>query len=169
MFKFSLLDRTWPLLSYIIFSFQNKKSPIEEGECSTSDRTHAKPFPNGDVCFYNVWLYNFDGWNEEEFAFASRLLMQETVIIKMMIETSSFPPTKKSNAEAAVAKLMELPKRYKHVIKCFWWNFGSIPSINCLLAFSLLYLRIMWFSYLFYVLPFENLWLKQRDLRFTLS
>ncbi|CAN6899099.1 unnamed protein product [Brassica oleracea] len=99
--------------------FKNKKSPIEEGECSTNDRTHAKPFPNADVCFYNVWLYNFDGWNEEEFAFVSRLLMQETVIIKMMIETSSFPPTKKSNAEAAVAKLMELPKRYKHVIKCF--------------------------------------------------
>ncbi|KAJ4896296.1 F-box protein [Raphanus sativus] len=55
---------------------------------------------------------------EEEFAFASRLLMQETVIIKMMIETSSFPPTKKLNAEAAVAKLMDLPC-YKPSIKCF--------------------------------------------------
>ncbi|CAN6978689.1 unnamed protein product [Brassica rapa subsp. trilocularis] len=99
--------------------FKNKKSPIEEGECSTNDRTHAKPFLNGDLWFYNVWLYNFDGSNDEEFAFASHLLMQETVIIKMMIETSSFPPTKKLNAEAAVAKLMELPKRYKHFIECF--------------------------------------------------
>ena len=169
MFKLSLLDRTWPLLSYIIFLFQNKKSPIEEGECSTNDRTHAKPFLNGDLWFYNVWLYNFDGSNDEEFAFASHLLMQKTVIIKMMIETSSFPPTKKLNAEAAVAKLMELPKRYKHFIECFWWNFGSINSINCLLAFSLFYLWIMLFSYLFCVLPFENLWLKQIDLRFKLS
>lgn len=106
-------------LIYLIFSFQNKKSPREEGECSTNDRTHEKPFPaDADLYFYNVLLYNFDGSNEKEFAFASRLLMQETVIIKMMIETSSFPPTKKLNAEAAVAKLMDLPC-YKPSIKCF--------------------------------------------------
>ncbi|KAG2330300.1 hypothetical protein Bca52824_001480 [Brassica carinata] len=64
-------------------------------------------------------LYNFDGSKEEESAFVSRLVMQERVI-KMMIETSLFPPTKKFNAEASAAKLMELPKCNKHLkIECF--------------------------------------------------
>ncbi|CAF2048875.1 F-box protein At3g60790-like [Brassica napus] len=106
--------------------FKNKKAPRDEGECSTNNRTHkilledAKPFPNAAFRVYNVRLYNFDGSNEEEFAFASRLVTQKTVVRKMMIETSSFPPTKKLNAEAAVAKLMELPKGYKRLrIECF--------------------------------------------------
>ncbi|KAG2304577.1 hypothetical protein Bca52824_033228 [Brassica carinata] len=56
---------------------------------------------------------------KEEFAFVSRLVMQERVI-KMMIETSLFPLTMKFNAEASVAKLMELPKCNKHLkIECF--------------------------------------------------
>ena len=101
-------------ISYIIFSFQHKKSHREEGECSTNDITHAKLFPNTDLC-----------------------VMQKPVILNMMIETSLFPPTKKFNAEAAVAKLMEL-KYYKNLkIECFWWNFGS-SIINCLLAFFII-------------------------------
>ncbi|CAG7866092.1 unnamed protein product [Brassica rapa] len=106
--------------------FKNKKAPRDEGECSTNNITYkilledAKPFPNAAFRVYNVRLYNFDGSNEEEFAFASRLVTQKTVVRKMMIETSSFPPTKKLNAEAAVAKLMELPKGYKRLrIECF--------------------------------------------------
>ncbi|KAG2329977.1 hypothetical protein Bca52824_001157 [Brassica carinata] len=95
-----------------------KKAPREKGETSTSDRTHEKPFPKACLCFYNVRLYNFDGSKEKEFAFVSRLVMQERVI-KMMIETSLFPPTKKFNAEASVAKMMELPKCNKHLkIEC---------------------------------------------------
>uniref|UniRef100_A0A0D3DUP9 F-box domain-containing protein n=1 Tax=Brassica oleracea var. oleracea TaxID=109376 RepID=A0A0D3DUP9_BRAOL len=90
--------------------FKHKKSHREEGECSTNDRTHAKLFPNADLYVYDMRLYNFDGSNEEEFAFVSRLLMQKPVILSMMIETSLFPPAKKFNAEAAVAKLMALPK-----------------------------------------------------------
>ncbi|CAN6978673.1 unnamed protein product [Brassica rapa subsp. trilocularis] len=106
--------------------FKNKKAPRDEGECSTNNRTHkilledAKSFPNAAFRVYNVRLYNFDGSNEEEFAFASRLVTQKTVVRKMMIETSSFHPMKKLNAEAAVAKLMELPKGYKRLrIECF--------------------------------------------------
>ncbi|CAN6899097.1 unnamed protein product [Brassica oleracea] len=106
--------------------FKNKKAPKDEGECSTNNRAHknlledAKPFPTATFRVYNVRLYNFDGSNEEEFAFASRLVTQKTVVRKMMIETTSFPPTKKLNAEAAVAKLMELPKCYKRLrIECF--------------------------------------------------
>ncbi|KAL0756601.1 hypothetical protein Bca101_094269 [Brassica carinata] len=106
--------------------FKNKKAPKDEGECSTNNRAHknlledAKPFPTATFRVYNVRLYNFDGSNKEEFAFASRLVTQKTVVRKMMIETTSFPPTKKLNAEAAVAKLMELPKGYKRLrIECF--------------------------------------------------
>ncbi|KAL0730346.1 hypothetical protein Bca4012_026439 [Brassica carinata] len=99
--------------------FKKKKAPREKGETSTSDRTHEKPFPKAGLCFYNVRLYNFDGSKEEEFAFVSRLVMQERVI-KMMIETYLFPSTKKFNAEASVAKLVELPKCNKHLkIECF--------------------------------------------------
>ncbi|CAF2048893.1 unnamed protein product [Brassica napus] len=113
-----LLMWTNGLLELEIF-FKHKKSHREEGECSTNDRTHAKLFPNADLRVYNVRLYNFDGSNEEEFAFVSRLVMQKPVILNMMIETSLFPPTKKFNAEAAVAKLMEL-KYYKNLkIECF--------------------------------------------------
>ncbi|KAF8108572.1 hypothetical protein N665_0108s0105 [Sinapis alba] len=102
--------------------FKKKKSPREEGDqcCSTKDIIHEKPFPNAKLCVQNVRLYNFDGSNEEEFAFVSRMVMQETVIMKMMIETSLFPPRKKLNAEAAVAKLMELPRGYERLrIECF--------------------------------------------------
>ena len=71
---------------------------------------NATPFPNADFRVYKVWMYNFDGSSKEEFAFASRFVMQKTVMMKMMIETSSYPPMKKLEVEAAVAKLMELPK-----------------------------------------------------------
>ncbi|KAG2307131.1 hypothetical protein Bca52824_026879 [Brassica carinata] len=88
---------------------EKNKATREKGETSTSNRTHEKPFPKTGLCIYNVRLYNFDGSKEEEFA-----------VIKMMIETSLFPPTKKFNAEASVAKLMELPKCNKHLkIECF--------------------------------------------------
>ncbi|KAL0714908.1 hypothetical protein Bca4012_021887 [Brassica carinata] len=106
--------------------FKNKKAPREDGICSTNNKAHknlledAKKFPTAAFRVYNVRLYNFDGLNEEEFAFASRLVMQKTVVRKIMIETSSFSAAKKLKVEAAVAKLMELPKGYKRLrIECF--------------------------------------------------
>ncbi|KAL0848530.1 hypothetical protein Bca101_021777 [Brassica carinata] len=115
-----VLLRNWTkLVMELEIFFKKKKAPREEGECSTNDTTHEKLFPNAGLCFNNVRLYNFDGSKEEEFAFVSRLVMQERVL-KMMIETSLFPPMKKFNAETAVAKLMKLPKCYKHLkIECF--------------------------------------------------
>lgn len=65
-------------------------------------------------------MYNFNGSSREEFAFASRFVMQKTVMMKMMIETSSYPPMKKFEVEAAVAKLMKLPKGNEDLsIECF--------------------------------------------------
>ncbi|KAL0714907.1 hypothetical protein Bca4012_021886 [Brassica carinata] len=123
--KVLLMWGTNKMIELEIF-FKNKKAPRDEGECSTNNRAHknlledAKLFPDAAFRVYNVRLYNFDGSNKEEFAFASRLVTQKTVVRKMMIETSSFPPTKKFIAEPAVAKLMELPKGYKRLrIECF--------------------------------------------------
>ncbi|KAG2304575.1 hypothetical protein Bca52824_033226 [Brassica carinata] len=115
-----VLLRYWTkLVMELEIFFKKNKATREKGETSTSDRTHEKPFPKTGLCFYNVQLYNFDGSKEEEFAFVSRLVMQERVI-KMMIETSLFSSTKKFNVEASVAKLMELPKCNKHLkIECF--------------------------------------------------
>ena len=99
------------LTDFIIFLFKNNNAPREEGECSNERLWEdANPFPNADFCAYKVWMYNFNGSSKEEFAFASRFVMQKTVMMKMMIETSSYPPMKKLEVEAAVAKLMELPK-----------------------------------------------------------
>ena len=80
----------------------------------------CNPFPYADFRVYNVWMYNFNGSSKEEFAFASRFVMQKTVMMKMMIETSSYPPMKKLEIEAAVAKLVELPKGNEDLsIECF--------------------------------------------------
>ncbi|CAH2063318.1 unnamed protein product [Thlaspi arvense] len=96
--------------------FKNNNAAEEDGEGSTNGRAHetlwedAKPFPNADFRVSVVWMFNFDGSNEEGFALASQFVMQKTVTKKMMIEISSSPPEKKLKVEAAVAKLMELPK-----------------------------------------------------------
>ena len=117
----------------------------------------AKPFPTATFRVYNVRLYNFDGSNEEEFAFASRLVTQKTVVRKMMIETTSFPPTKKLNAEADVAKLMELPKGYKRLrIECFWWwNFYILAFYILIWGF---YGFKIWIITLFSVLFVFSVW-----------
>ncbi|CAN6836882.1 hypothetical protein YC2023_051941 [Brassica napus] len=101
-----------PHISYNVTELvQNNNAPREEGDCSNERLWEdANPFPNADFCVYKVWMYNFNGSSKEEFAFASRFVMQKTVMMKMMIETSSYPPMKKLEVEAAVAKLMELPK-----------------------------------------------------------
>ncbi|KAL0725353.1 hypothetical protein Bca4012_039952 [Brassica carinata] len=105
--------------------FKTNTAPREEEE-EGSGIAHAKlwedatPFPNADFRVNSVWMYNFNGSSKEEFAFASRFVMQKTVMMKMMIETSSYPPMKKLEVEAAVAKLMKLPKGNEDLsIECF--------------------------------------------------
>lgn len=64
-------------------------------------------------------MHNFSGSSKEQFALASRFVMQKTVMKKMMIKTS-FDEKKKKRIEAAVAKLKELPKGNKELsIECF--------------------------------------------------
>lgn len=65
-------------------------------------------------------MHNFSGSNNEEFALVSSLVMQKTVMKKMMIKTSEFPPKKKIEIEGAIAKLKELPKGNEELsIECF--------------------------------------------------
>lgn len=67
-----------------------------------------------------VWIYNFDGFSKEEFVVASLLVTRGTVTEKLMIKTSSSPANKKVEIQAAVAKLIKLPKGNKKlIIECF--------------------------------------------------
>lgn len=67
-----------------------------------------KPFPNADFRVETVWMYNFSGSSEEEFALASHFVTQKTVTKKMMIMTSSLTRVEKLEVESAVDKLKEL-------------------------------------------------------------
>ncbi|KAG7561598.1 F-box domain [Arabidopsis thaliana x Arabidopsis arenosa] len=106
--------------------FKNNNAPREESESSINGGARnkwldgEKPFPDAFLRIRTVWMYNFDGSNEEEFALASRFVTQGTVIDKLMIETSTYPPVKQLMTEAKVAKLMELPKGNDYfTIECF--------------------------------------------------
>ncbi|CAA0405692.1 unnamed protein product [Arabidopsis thaliana] len=67
-------------------------------------------FPNAEFRVEAVSMFNLCGLNKKQFALASRFIKHGTVMNKLMIETSSVPPVEKFYIEAAVAKLMELPK-----------------------------------------------------------
>ncbi|KAL1219215.1 F-box protein [Cardamine amara subsp. amara] len=110
----------------IVFKNDDAASREEEGECSTNGRAYGnlwddeKPFPDAYFYVSTVRMYNFSGSSEEEFAFASRFVTQDTVMDKLMIETSTYPPTKKFITEAKVAMLMELPRGNDDLtIECF--------------------------------------------------
>ncbi|VVB06435.1 unnamed protein product [Arabis nemorensis] len=106
--------------------FKENNAYREEGERSINCTSHeklwenTKPFPNTDFRVSTVRMYNFSGSNQEEFAFASHFVMQNMVIEKMMIKTSSFSPMKKLKVEADVTKLIELSKGNEDLsIECF--------------------------------------------------
>ncbi|XP_010511667.1 PREDICTED: putative F-box protein At1g67390 [Camelina sativa] len=95
----------------------------EEGESSIGGTQNkkweeGKVFPNADFRVETVCMLNFSGSNKAQFALASRFITQGTVTKKMMFMTSSFPKEVKLNTEAAVAKLMKLPKGNENL------NFG---------------------------------------------
>ncbi|KAF3559422.1 hypothetical protein F2Q69_00014481 [Brassica cretica] len=95
-----LMWTTYTMIELEILFKTNNASREEEGECYSDGIANEK--------------------FKEEFAFASRFVMQKTVMMKMMIETSSYPPMKKLEIEAAVAKLVELPKGNEDLsIECF--------------------------------------------------
>ncbi|CAE6195276.1 unnamed protein product [Arabidopsis arenosa] len=94
--------------------FKKSNAPRKEGETPIG-RTkrkfweETKPFPNGHFRVHTVWLFNFSG-SKEEFALASRLITQGTVVMTMKIQPASISLSNKSEIEAAVTKLKELPK-----------------------------------------------------------
>ncbi|EOA33878.1 hypothetical protein CARUB_v10021370mg [Capsella rubella] len=96
----------------------------EEGETSIDGAQETmweeNLFPNADFRVKVVWMFNFSGSNEKQFELASRFITQGTVMKKMMIMSSSVPAKEKLDIEAAVAKLMKLPKGNKKLhIGCF--------------------------------------------------
>ncbi|XP_010419039.1 PREDICTED: putative F-box protein At1g67390 [Camelina sativa] len=95
--------------------FEDTNASKEEGESSIGGIQNkkweeGKVFPNADFRVETVCMLNFSGSNKAQFALASRFITQGTVTKKMMFMTSSYPQEVKLNTEAAVAKLMKLPK-----------------------------------------------------------
>ncbi|XP_048606992.1 F-box protein At1g80960-like [Brassica napus] len=84
------------------------------------DNINKDAFPSAKFLVKTVWMNNFNG-SEEEFAFASCLIRQGTVVDKMMIKTSSLPARKKLEIEAAVVKLEALQTEDERelTIHCF--------------------------------------------------
>ncbi|CAH2079093.1 unnamed protein product [Thlaspi arvense] len=95
----------------------SKKSNAPRKEVESSSRRtqktfweEIKPFPDAYFSVSILWLSNFSG-SKEEFALASRLITQGTVIKTMIIKPhSSFSTSNKLEIEEAVAKLNDLPK-----------------------------------------------------------
>ncbi|VVA95755.1 unnamed protein product [Arabis nemorensis] len=111
----------WPVeMGELEILFKNNSATLKEGDESSIGRTgkniweETKPFPNAHFHAFTLWLTNFSGL-KEEFAFASRLITQGTVVRTMMIKPSSFSPSKKLEIEAAVARLKKLPKFHKEL------------------------------------------------------
>ncbi|CAH8358721.1 unnamed protein product [Eruca vesicaria subsp. sativa] len=105
--------------------FTNNNSPREEGESSRNklweENNKDHPFPNAKFRVETVWMHNFSS-SEEEFALASCLIRQGTVVKRMMIKSTSFPERKKLEIETAVAKLQALIRKkeqWQLAIKCF--------------------------------------------------
>lgn len=102
---------------------QNDNAPSEKGESSHNkfwEDNYKDPFPNAEFRVNTVWMHNFSG-SEEEFALASCLIRQGTVVKNMMIKTTSFSARKKLEIETAVALLQALQTQDQRelTIKCF--------------------------------------------------
>ncbi|KAG2324513.1 hypothetical protein Bca52824_007241 [Brassica carinata] len=101
--------------------FKDNNDPNEENDSWNKKKNKYKdPFPNAEFHVDTVCMNNFSG-SEEEFALASCLIRQGTVVKNMMIKTTSFPARKNLEIKTAVAKLRALRKidQWKLTIKCF--------------------------------------------------
>ncbi|CAH2079095.1 unnamed protein product [Thlaspi arvense] len=104
---------TWPgEMDELEILFMKSNAPSKEVESSSGGTQETfweetKPFFSAKFFVFTVWLSNFSG-SKEEFALASRLITQGTVIMTMIIKPSSFLPSDMLVIEEAVAKLKEL-------------------------------------------------------------
>ncbi|CAN6931584.1 unnamed protein product, partial [Brassica oleracea] len=114
--------RAWTRkMSELEIIFKDNNDPNEENVSWNKKKNKYKdPFPNAEFRVDTVCMHNFSG-SEEEFAFASCLIKQGTVVRNMMIKTTSFPAKKKLEIKTAVAKLRALRTidQWKLTIKCF--------------------------------------------------
>ncbi|KFK42485.1 hypothetical protein AALP_AA2G262900 [Arabis alpina] len=96
-----------PEMEELEISFKDCNGHREEDEYLWEEINNKAPFPNAEFRVGSVWMYNFSG-SEEEFALASCLVRQGTVVSMMMVKSTSYPASKKLKIEAAVAKLQAL-------------------------------------------------------------
>ncbi|CAH8339794.1 unnamed protein product [Eruca vesicaria subsp. sativa] len=91
----------------------------EEGEISIDGIQNMwgyYSFLDVDINVRTVCLYNFNGLDEDQFALAASFVIHGTVMEYLMIETSTLPAYKKLAIDAAVEKLMKLPKGNEDLI-----------------------------------------------------
>ncbi|XP_023642224.1 F-box protein At1g80960 isoform X2 [Capsella rubella] len=112
-----LLAWTHPIRLELEIIFKKNNAHREE-EASPK---YKEPFPNAEFRVDTLWMYNFSGSSEEEFAFVSCLVRQKTVKRRMMIKTTGFPERNKLEIETAVAKLRALKTKdqWELTINCF--------------------------------------------------
>ncbi|CAH2067942.1 unnamed protein product, partial [Thlaspi arvense] len=119
-----LLLWTRGLMVELEILFKNNNAHGEEKDESPQkkllEENSKEPFPIAVFSVETVWMHNFSG-SEEEFALASCLIRQGTVVKKMMIKTTSLSARKKMEIETAVAKLQALvtKSQWQLTIECF--------------------------------------------------
>ncbi|CAH8376701.1 unnamed protein product [Eruca vesicaria subsp. sativa] len=107
----------WPReMQEVEILFKGNNAARNESETCIENKQNTfwentKPFPNALFRANTVWLSNFSGSNEE-FALASRMITQGTVVRCMMIKPSQ---PKKLEIEDTIAKLKELPKGHENL------------------------------------------------------
>nr|VDD09292.1 unnamed protein product [Brassica oleracea] len=101
-----LMWTTYTMIELEILFKTNNASREEEGECYSDGIANEK-----------LWE---DATRSLTLIFGFIMCGCITLMVRMMIETSSYPPMKKLEIEAAVAKLVELPKGNEDLsIECF--------------------------------------------------
>ncbi|KAF3590012.1 hypothetical protein F2Q69_00026019 [Brassica cretica] len=92
--------------------FKDNDIDKKEGESSIDgiQNKWGNCFLDVDFRVRSVYLYNFNGLDEDQFALAASFVIQGKMMESLTIETSSLPAYKTLAIDTAVAKLMKLPK-----------------------------------------------------------
>ncbi|XP_009118991.2 putative F-box protein At1g67390 [Brassica rapa] len=97
--------------------FKDNDIDKKEGESSIDgiQNKWGNYFFDIDFCVKSVFLYNFNGSDEDQFALAASFVIQGKMMESLTIDTSSLPANKTLAIDTVVAKLMKLPKGNKNL------------------------------------------------------
>ncbi|WZZ20326.1 hypothetical protein YC2023_121713 [Brassica napus] len=97
--------------------FKDNDIDKKEGESSIDgiQNKWGNYFFDIDFRVKSVFLYNFNGSDEDQFALAASFVIQGKMMESLTIDTSSLPANKTLAIDTVVAKLMKLPKGNKNL------------------------------------------------------